>query len=180
VGTNGALQATGKDDRSAGEPLRDLALYRRALGSFATGITVVTAASREGHRVGLTVNSFTSVSLDPPLVLWCQSAAAATLDVFTSVTHFAVNVLAADQRKLAERFTQQRPDRFAALDFAAGPGGAPILAGVSAWFECRTAGQHCAGDHVVHFGIVERYAHCERAPLILSRGRYGGLAETLD
>ncbi|MFW5680025.1 MAG: flavin reductase family protein [Pseudomonadota bacterium] len=147
--------------------------YRRALGCFATGVTVVTALGPDGRRVGLTVNSFTSVSLDPPLVSWCQAQRAVTRPVFAGATHFAVNVLAADQRQLARHFAAKLDDRFAAVDAVAGLGGAPLLEGVAARFECRTAGGRDVGDHVVHFGEVERYRRFDREPLIFAGGRYG-------
>ncbi len=147
--------------------------FRAALGSFATGVTVVTAIDAHGRPVGLTANSFNSVSLAPPLVLWSLSRRAGTMPVFTSGSHYAINILAAEQRELAERFASKDVDRFAGLDFRRGAGGVPVIAGSAAVFECFNRSQYEEGDHVIFVGEVE---HCERRegalPLIYHGGRY--------
>ncbi|NBB69808.1 MAG: flavin reductase [Alphaproteobacteria bacterium] len=149
--------------------------YRHALGSFATGITVVTCALPDGRRDGLTVNSFTSVSLEPPLVSWCLGVGAVSFPVFDASPHFAVNVLALDQQSLVWHFASRREDKFAEVDASAGLGGAPLLDGCVARFECRRVGRHEAGDHVIYLGEVERYARFEGEPLVHVQGRYGRL-----
>ncbi|HMC14579.1 MAG TPA: flavin reductase family protein, partial [Albitalea sp.] len=110
--------------------------FRAALGMFATGVTIVTARDVNGMRVGLTANSFNSVSLDPPLVLWSLSKHAGSMPAFTRGSHYAINILAAEQRQLAERFASKEPDRFAGVPFREGAGGVLILEGAAAVFEC--------------------------------------------
>ena len=151
--------------------------YRRALGSFATGITVVTCALADGRRAGLTVNSFTSVSLEPPLVSWCLAVSAVSFTAFDTAPHFAVNVLAREQEPLVQHFASRLDDKFADVDATPGLGGAPLLAGCVARFECRRVGRFEAGDHVIYLGEVERYARFEGEPLVLVQGRYGRLSD---
>lgn len=143
---------------------------RRALSQFATGVTVVTARGRGGRRVGMTANSFTSVSLDPPLVLWCPRKAAPSLADFADATHFAVNVLAAGQEPIAHQFATPAADKFADLELAEGAGGAPVLTGVVAQFECRTVQSMDAGDHVIFIGEVESFRAGSDSPLIFHSG----------
>jgi flavin reductase (DIM6/NTAB) family NADH-FMN oxidoreductase RutF len=147
--------------------------FRQALGTFATGVTVVTARDAQGLRFGLTANSFNSVSLAPPLVLWSLSRHAGSMPAFTRGSHYAVHILAADQRELAERFATKDIDRFAGLAMREGAGGVPILEGAAAVFECFNRSQYEEGDHVIFVGEVE---HCERRegalPLIFHGGRY--------
>ena len=147
--------------------------FRAALGMFATGVTIVTGRDANGVRVGLTANSFNSVSLTPPLVLWSLSRQAGSLPAFTRGSHYAVHILAAGQRSLAERFARRDVDRFAGLDFREGAGGAPILQGVAAVFECFNRSQYEEGDHIIFVGEVERCEWREGAqPLIFHGGRY--------
>lgn len=147
--------------------------FRAALGQFATGVTIVTARDAQGQLVGLTANSFNSVSLSPPLVLWSLGLQSATLPAFQSASHYAINVLAADQRLLAERFARKGIDRFEGTAWRAGLTGAPVIEGAVAVFECRQRSQHEAGDHLVFVGQVE---HCRRrvgvAPLVFHGGRF--------
>jgi flavin reductase (DIM6/NTAB) family NADH-FMN oxidoreductase RutF len=147
--------------------------FRAALGMFATGVTIVTALDGEGRPVGITANSFNSVSLTPPLVLWSLSRAAASMTAFEQGSHYAVNILAADQKTLAERFSRRSANRFAGVAFHPGAGGAPVLEGSAAVFECRNRSRYEEGDHVIFVGEVE---HCERRggaqPLIFHGGRY--------
>ena len=110
--------------------------FRSALGMFATGVTIVTAMTSDGKPIGLTASSFNSVSLDPPLVLWSLSRAAASLPVFSAGSHYAINVLANDQKTLAQRFALKGADRWAGVSFTEGMGGAPLLTGAAATFEC--------------------------------------------
>lgn len=146
--------------------------YRRALGRFATGITIVSARDGAGRPIGLTVNSFNSVSLDPPLIVWSLAAHSPTRPTFERCGHFAVNVLSHDQEWLSRRFAAKIDDRYAGVKFTDGAGGAPLLEGCCAWFECHKHAQYAGGDHVVFIGRVERYARREVAPLIYYGGRY--------
>jgi flavin reductase (DIM6/NTAB) family NADH-FMN oxidoreductase RutF len=147
--------------------------FRAALGMFATGVTIVTARTAEGQVVGLTANSFNSVSLEPPLVLWSLSRAAASMPVFSTGSHYAINVLAADQKALAERFALKGADRWAGVAFDTGSGGAPLLHGAAATFECFNRSRYEEGDHVIFVGEVERCGHRTGAsPLLFHGGRY--------
>jgi flavin reductase (DIM6/NTAB) family NADH-FMN oxidoreductase RutF len=147
--------------------------FRSALGMFATGVTIVTARGPDGSLVGLTANSFNSVSLNPPLVLWSLGQRAGSMPVFSAGSHYAINILAADQRELAERFAQRDVDRFAGVSFSEGAGGAPVIAGAAAVFQCANRSQYQEGDHVIFVGQVE---HCtwrpDTQPLIFHGGRY--------
>jgi 3-hydroxy-9,10-secoandrosta-1,3,5(10)-triene-9,17-dione monooxygenase reductase component len=145
---------------------------RRALGSFVTGVTVVTTLTPSGEPVGLTVNSFNAVLLSPPLVLWSLALSAASFDVFDSASHFAVNVLAQDQRALSERFARTGGDKFGGVAWRKGIGGLPLLDGSAAHFACRTAMRYPGGDHVIPIGEVLAHEHSEHAPLVHARGRH--------
>ena len=146
--------------------------YRKALGQFATGITVVTARAADGRRIGLTVNSFASVSLNPPLVLWSLARNATSFSDFTSATHFAINVLGAGQHHLSRQFSTPLPDRFAGVECADGPARCPLLSGVIAHFLCRVVQQYDGGDHVIFLGEVEEYKWFDGEPLVFHSGRY--------
>jgi flavin reductase (DIM6/NTAB) family NADH-FMN oxidoreductase RutF len=140
---------------------------------FATGVTIVTARDADGSPVGVTANSFNSVSLDPPLVLWSLGRSAGSMAVFEQGSHYAINILASSQRALAERFGRRSVNRFAGVAFSAGTGGAPVLEGAAAVFECRNRSRYEEGDHVIFVGEVERCAHRSGAhPLIFHGGRY--------
>jgi 3-hydroxy-9,10-secoandrosta-1,3,5(10)-triene-9,17-dione monooxygenase reductase component len=149
---------------------RDL---RTALGRFATGVTVVTTADAAGRPVGLTANSFTAVSLDPPLVAWSLTARARSLPAFLASGRFAIHVLDATQETLSNVFAAPVEDRFAGLEWDAGRGGVPLLQDCLARFECRTHQAISAGDHVLFLGVVERFQYREGAPLVFFASRYG-------
>lgn len=152
--------------------------FRRALGAFPTGVAVVTARCAEGRTAGLTINSFTSVSLRPPLVLWSLALRAPSRTIFEAASHFAIHVLTDDQRPLADRFCLPAADKFAGLVLAAGLGGAPLLpAPPAALFECRKRNVYPGGDHLVLLGEVERYSSSGLPPLVFYGGRYAGVAE---
>jgi flavin reductase (DIM6/NTAB) family NADH-FMN oxidoreductase RutF len=153
-------------------PEFDTDYFRAALSQFATGITVVTTRSPDGTLHGLTVNSFNSVSLDPPLVLWSLANKARSMAAFTSASHYMVNVLAGHQLELALRFSQPMEDRFAALDFIESDTGLPILPGVAAWFECRNRSRYLEGDHVIFVGQVERCHANPSKPLGFHGGKF--------
>ena len=147
--------------------------FRAALGMFATGVTIVTVRSADGGLVGLTANSFNSVSLDPPLVLWSLARRAGSMPVFTQGSHYAINILAADQKALAQRFATRDIDRFAGVAWSEGAGGAPVLDGAVAVFECANRSRYEEGDHVIFVGEVERCtARPGAQPLIFHGGRY--------
>ena len=159
--------------RQAQPPTFSTQEFRAALGMFATGVTIVTARTADGQVIGLTANSFNSVSLDPPLVLWSLAQAAASLEAFRAGSHYAINVLAADQKPLAERFALRGADRWAGVKFAEGMGGAPLLAGACATFECFNRSRYEEGDHVIFVGEVERCSWRKGAsPLLFHGGRY--------
>jgi flavin reductase (DIM6/NTAB) family NADH-FMN oxidoreductase RutF len=149
---------------------------RDALGEFATGVAVVTTRDADGRPVGVTINSFASVSLDPPLVLWSLGLKSPTLAAFESCSHYAVNVLAADQVEFSQRFSQPMDDRFAGIGMEVGAGGTPLLPGCSAWFECRNEMRHPGGDHVILVGYVESFCRESKPPLVFHGGRYRELA----
>lgn len=153
-------------------PALDGAHFRSALGAFATGVTIVTTRNAQGRDVGLTANSFNSVSLDPPMVLWSLSKNAASLPAFVGNEHFAVHVLAADQQPLSDRFARRGADKFAGLPVTRGAGGVPLLDGCSARFQCRTAFRHEGGDHVIFVGEVLAFDHFDRPPLVFHGGSY--------
>lgn len=147
--------------------------FRAALGQFATGVTIVTARAPGGECIGLTANSFNSVSLTPPLVLWSLAQRSGAMAAFTRGSHYAINILGADQRELAERFASKHVDRFAGVAWCEGASGAPLLDGAAAVFECFNRSQYAEGDHVIFVGEVERCAmRPGAAPLIFQGGRY--------
>lgn len=145
---------------------------RDALGSFATGVTVVTALDPDGRAIGLTVNSFNTVSLDPPLILWSLSLDSPNLEAFRQASHFAVNVLAVDQQAISERFAQRNSDKFFDIDWREGRGGTPLLDGCCAVLECRNEIQHAGGDHLIFIGRIEGCSRMDKAPLVFHGGRY--------
>jgi flavin reductase (DIM6/NTAB) family NADH-FMN oxidoreductase RutF len=154
-------------------PTFSAAEFRNALGMFATGVTIVTARSADGTLVGLTANSFNSVSLTPPLVLWSLSRLAGSMPAFSTGSHYAINILSAEQQDLARQFATRDIDRFAGVRYAAGTGGAPLLEGAVASFECFNRSQYEEGDHVIFVGEVERCVHRPGAsPLLFHGGKY--------
>ncbi|HEY0474907.1 MAG TPA: flavin reductase family protein [Kribbella sp.] len=151
--------------------------YRNALGQYATGVTVITARGADGRRVGITASSFTSVSLHPRLVSWCLSKTATHLAELEIATHFAVNVLAADQHDLSRQFAAPTQnvtthDKFADVDLTEGIAGLPLIDGAVARFQCRTVSRIEAGDHVIFLGEVEHYDAHGGDPLLYHRGHY--------
>jgi len=147
--------------------------FRASLGMFATGVTIVTARTAAGELVGLTANSFNSVSLDPPLVLWSLSETAGSMAAFSNGLHYAINVLTADQQALAEQFAYKETDRWDGVQFTEGINGAPLLVGAAATFECFNRSQYAEGDHVIFVGEVERCAHrAEASPLLYHGGKF--------
>ena len=165
----GSHAASVKNTAAEGFDTRDL---RNALGSFATGVTIITARGKDGGLYGLTANSFTSVSLTPPLVLWSASLYAQSLPAFQEGSHFVVNVLAHDQVELSNFFARTREDKFAEIEHMIAECGAPVILGAAAHFECRNEYRHYGGDHIIFIGHVERYAYTQKPTLLFCRGRY--------
>lgn len=148
-------------------------LLRSALGRFATGVTVVTAREADGGGlVGITANSFASVSLDPPLVLWSAARSSMRHAHFSAAPAFAIHVLAAGQSDLSDRFTRDG-SRFEGLDYSLNADGVPLLEGTLARFECRTEARHEGGDHTIIIGLVTRFTLAEGEPLVFVHGQYG-------
>jgi flavin reductase (DIM6/NTAB) family NADH-FMN oxidoreductase RutF len=147
--------------------------FRKALGTYATGVTIITAADAEGKPYGLTCNSFASVSLNPPLVLWSLVIFSQSMSVFQNASYFAVNVLGASQQALATKFAKSSEDKFTGVEWTPGLGNAPILADSVANFQCRAASRYYGGDHVIFLGAVEAYSYNRREPLLFARGGYG-------
>jgi flavin reductase (DIM6/NTAB) family NADH-FMN oxidoreductase RutF len=145
---------------------------RHALGRFATGVTVITTRTAEGRLEGLTANSFSAVSLDPPLVLWSLRRNASSLSSFANSGYFAVNVLAANQCDLSRHFATPSQDRFAGISHTVGLGGCPLLHETLASFECSTEHTVTGGDHIIFIGRVLRATYRDGEPLIFSAGKY--------
>ena len=155
-------------------PSLDARDFRGALGSFPTGVCLVTARAPDGRRVGLTANSFSSVSLDPPMVLWSLARTASSAPVFRDAEHFVINVLAAGDAELSSHFARPGEDKFAryAERFVEG-----VLQGAAATFECHSRHRYYGGDHIIIIGVVERYAWNRTRPLLFHAGRYGVIGE---
>lgn len=181
-----AIAAAGRDPGAAGTaegPPTPLSL-RAALGRFATGVTIITCRTASGQRVGLTANSFASLSLEPPLVLWSLRRVSPSLAAFEAASHFAVNVLAETQVDLSRRFALPQAgansgDKFDEGHWTEGLGGAPVLAGCAAVFECERVAAHDGGDHRLFIGRALRLADLAVAPLVFQGGHYHMLGEVL-
>lgn len=151
----------------------DDARFRQVLGRFATGVTVVTGLA-DGEPVGLAVNAFTSVSLEPALVAFCVAETSRTWPRLRAAGAFCVNVLADDQEAICRAFAGHPPDRFRGVGWRPGPSGAPILAGALAWIDCTVDAEHGAGDHRIVVGRVsELDVGDDGGPLVFYRGGYG-------
>lgn len=145
---------------------------RQAFGRFGTGVTVITTRAPNGARIGVTANSFNTVSLEPPIVLWSLSIKSPSLALYRAAGHFAVNVLALDQLDLSQRFSRPAEDKFAGVAFSDGLRGVPVIAGCAATIECAVLNEHLVGDHVLFLGQVERYTYEQAAPLLFLNGKY--------
>lgn len=159
--------------RLANRAMFDPQEFRNALGCFVTGVTIVTARDVDGQPVGLTANSFNSVSLDPPMVLWSLSLNSSNLPVFRNADSWAVHVLAADQQAMSDRFATPGVDRFAGLTMENGPEGAPLIEGYAARFGCKARFEYEGGDHAIFLGEVVDFDRREADLLIYHSGRYG-------
>lgn len=150
--------------------------FRRACGRFANGVTIATVRDATGAPHGLTVSSFTSVSLDPPLILICLGHAVTTIGLFRSARHFGINILADDQEFLSERFARKGEDRFDGLPWYPGATGVPLLPGVLAAIECEVKQRIPSGDHDVFLARMVAAATTDGEPLVHYRGCYRRLA----
>lgn len=157
---------------SNADTLLDPRQFRRALGNFACGVTIVTACDAAGNKVGVTANSFNSVSLDPPLILWSLDKRSSTWDTFREASHFAVNILASSQIELSNHFARPQEDKFADIEFLQGLGGAPVFQGCAGNFQCATFQQIDAGDHWLIIGRVEKFEDFSQPPLVYHQGGY--------
>ena len=151
---------------------------RKALGQFATGVTVVTARAADGSPDGITVNSFASVSLEPPLVLWCLGLGAASYDTFRLSSKHMINVLAAEQVEIARHFATRGGRRFDGLQWSATDNGLPRLDGCIGWFEVGIRSRHEEGDHLVLVGRIESFEIAGGRPLLFFDSQFAELAAT--
>jgi flavin reductase (DIM6/NTAB) family NADH-FMN oxidoreductase RutF len=154
--------------------------FRDAMAQVATGVTIVCARAGDGRYVGFTANSFGSVSLDPPLVLWNLAARSASLAAFETAPRYSVNVLAAGQSDLARRFSRPHADRFASVPYRLGWSDAPLIEGCIAWLECRHHAHHRTGDHVLFIGEVVTVERARGPGLVFHHGRFGTTAPLPD
>lgn len=159
----------------------DTRSFRDALGLFVTGVTIITARTEDGEPFGVTANSFNSVSMDPPLILWSLSRVSRSVTAFQNAGHFCVHILREDQSELSRHFSRRDVDKFEGIEFEPGEGGAPILPRSAARLECRTYAQHDGGDHIIFLGEVIRISadHTAR-PLLFHGGRYAVLSDTVE
>jgi flavin reductase (DIM6/NTAB) family NADH-FMN oxidoreductase RutF len=156
----------------------DPELFRQALGQFPTGVCVVTAAA-EGEKLGMTMSSFNSLSLDPPLVLFSVDRRAASLPLWEQATNCTINVLTENQKDISNRFTRPRSNKWEGMRFTHGVSGAPALPGVAAVFHCVFWAKHDGGDHRLFIAEVKRFSSCiDRKPLVFCNGRYASLHQT--
>lgn len=149
--------------------------FRSALGRFVTGVTIVTTRDADGQAIGLTANSFNSVSLDPPLVLWSLALGSPNLAAFRQSKAWAIHILSADQEDLSNRFATRSVDKFEGLAIEDGPEGAPLIPGCAARFGCRSTFEYEGGDHAIFVGEVVDFSDRDAQPLIFHGGRYGGV-----
>ncbi len=151
--------------------------FRTALGRFVTGVTIITTRAQDGRPVGVTANSFSSLSLDPPLVLWSLARTSSQFEHFCNAPAFAVSILGRGQEDLCQQFSRKDIDRFAGLDCPTGYGDVPLIPDAIASFECRTAEHYAGGDHVIFVGQVENFSSRDGAPLVFAGGRFCGTSE---
>lgn len=161
----------------AGSRKVDTLKFRRALSEFATGVGIVTTVDGKGNNVGITISSFNSVSLEPPLVLWSVGLDSMSYEAFIAAEYFAVHILGQDQMSLCDRFAQRSESKFDDVDCTKGLHGIPILPDFAACFECKTEHVYPGGDHKIIVGRVHRVEERPKQPLIYHRSRFLGAAE---
>lgn len=155
----------------------DPAYLRSALGRFATGVTIVTTVDEAGNRYGITANSYNSVSLDPPLVLWSLAKTSRSIAAFENCEAFAIHILSSHQEELAMRFASRGDvDKFAGLHLRQGHGGVPLFEECAAHFECITENRFEGGDHLIFLGRVINFERCDNDPLVFHDGRFTRVA----
>lgn len=154
------------------QPTLDPRQFRRALGNFACGVTIVTASDANGNKVGVTANSFNSVSLDPALILWSLDKRSSAWETFQQASHFAVNILASNQIELSNHFARPQEDKFAGIEHTTGLGGAPVFQGCAGNFQCSHYQHIDAGDHWLMIGRVEHFEDFSQPPLVYHQGSY--------
>jgi flavin reductase (DIM6/NTAB) family NADH-FMN oxidoreductase RutF len=150
--------------------------FRNALGSFVTGVTVITTRDGDGKGVGLTANSFSSVSLDPPLVLWSIGKTATCFDAFEKSSHFAIHILHRGQENISRHFATKNVDKFSEINHEIGAGNTPLLSDYSARFVCEVEHRYPGGDHIILVGRVLEYENLDKEPLVFYKGQYKALA----
>lgn len=163
---------------SAGTPSGNLDQLRRCLGRFATGVTVVTCTDAAGGPCGITANSFSSVSLEPPLVLWSIAKVSNSLQAYLDAEYFAINVLSAAQEDISSHFARTDHTRFSGIQYSKSGNGVPILADTIACLHCRTRDVHDCGDHYIIIGKVESHSFDDNPPLLFFRGRYAEVTDS--
>ena len=151
--------------------------FRNALGSFPTGVTVITTKDADGNLYGVTANSFNSVSLDPPLVLWSIGKTSTSYQAFMDAEFWNVHILAADQQAASNNFASKGGDKFVDIDFLIAANGAPIVANCSAVMQCQTEHQYQGGDHIILVGRVLEFSDSGKEPLAFHRGRYASIVQ---
>ncbi|HSW11845.1 MAG TPA: flavin reductase [Solimonas sp.] len=162
------------------QPAFDPRELRATLGTFTTGVTIITARSADGTPVGVTANSFNSVSLDPPMVLWSLAKNSRSLAAFDEAGHFAVHILSAGQEELSNRFAKGGTDKFSGVDTGDGAGGVPLLAGCTARLQCRTSFKYEGGDHIIFVGEVVAFDRSGLPPLVFQSGKYAVATRKTD
>jgi len=155
----------------------DSQALRQTLGCFPTGVTIVTTLDDRGEPIGLTVSSFNSVSLTPPLILWSLQLSSTHLDAFRNARGFAVSILSETQADICSAFASDRQDRFNGIAWTESQTGMPLISGASAWLECETEIRHAGGDHDIFIGRVLSHHSSDAPPLIYARGRLAALAQ---
>jgi flavin reductase (DIM6/NTAB) family NADH-FMN oxidoreductase RutF len=161
------------------DPELDPMALRNVMGQFATGVTVVTTVGPDGAPVGMAANSFVSVSLDPPLILWSIGLQAHSLAAFRGHTAFAINILCAGSKDLALRFARPSEDKFAGVAWTSGYAGVPVLQGAGAVLQCRTEQRLPGGDHEIYIGRVMDFHQDEKSPLLFHNGKFAKMGEFL-
>lgn len=156
----------------AGDPRTDSKAFRRTLGQFATGVTVITTHS-DGKPVGVTANSFSSLSLSPPLVVWSIARSSSNFQAFSRASHFAISILGEDQIEISQRFSRSGEDKFAGVSWRPGAGDAPLIDGAVATLECSAERSYDGGDHIILVGRVLHHARYDGAALLYAQGQYG-------
>jgi len=160
---------------TANRPNFDASLLRQTLGCYPTGVVVATTLGDSDAPVGLTINSFSSVSLDPPLILWSIAHSAPSLNAFRNHTSFAINILSEQQKVACMQFSQPSENKFAGIEWHSGYDGVPVLDNALAVLQCKTYQRYAGGDHEIVLGEVRHIDHTDQAPLVFHRGRLLGL-----